>query len=108
MGSQETQQLYEELASRFDHQNEPRHRDIFLVLAADAALTGGRGGEAERLRARLLQSNPHHLLKPFPTLREAMQSGDIRDYVADLRKRFPTSHGEEMLANLRAKEPAPV
>jgi hypothetical protein len=110
MSSEENQQLFEELAGRFDRQQEPRHRDIYLVLAADAALTGGRGGEAERLRARLLQSNPHHLLKPFPTMREAMESADIRDYVADLRRRHPASHAEEVLEKLRAKEPraAPV
>ncbi|MBI3408620.1 MAG: hypothetical protein HY040_09720 [Planctomycetes bacterium] len=107
MGSEETQNLYEALAGRFDHHHEPRQRDIFLVLAADAALTGGRGGEAERIRARLLQANPHHLLKPFPTMREALESGDIRDYVADLRRRFPTAHAAELFEKMRAKE-API
>lgn len=107
MGSEETQNLYETLAGRFEQHHEPRQRDIFLVLAADAALTGGRGGEAERLRARLLQGNPHHLLKPFPTMREAMESGDIHDYVTDLRRRFPTSHAAELLEKMRAKD-API
>src|SRR5262245_49993043 len=107
MGSEETQNLYEALAGRFDHHHEPRQRDILLVLAADAALTGGRGGEAERLRARLLQGNPHHLLKPFATMREALESSDIRDYVADLRRRFPTPHAQELLEKMRAKE-API
>lgn len=105
MGSEETQRLFEELANRFDRRQEPRQRDIFLVLAADTALSGGRGGEAERLRARLLQSNPHHLLRPFPTLREALHSSDMRDYVADLRRRFPTTHAEELLETMTANDP---
>jgi len=41
-------------------------------------------------------------------MREAMQSGDIRDYVADLRRRFPSTQAEDMLEKLRAKDPAPM
>jgi hypothetical protein len=81
--------VYEELAGRFAAQNEPRSRDHFLVLAADAAVTAGHPEEAERLRQRLLQMNPYHLLKPFGSMAEALQAPDVGEYVADLRRQWP-------------------
>lgn len=85
----ELRHVYEGLAERFARRGEPRNRDHCLVLAADAALSAGRPDEAERLRLRLLQLNPHHLLRPYASMGEAMQSGDVRDYVADLRGQWP-------------------
>src|SRR5438093_1549504 len=81
--------VYEELANRFARQNEPRFRDHCLVLAADAALDAGRPPDADRLRLRLLQFNPHHLLRPFASMAEAMQAPDVQEYVADLRRQWP-------------------
>jgi hypothetical protein len=81
--------LYEELANHFARQGESRQRDNCLVLAADAALNIGMGEEAERLRKRLLLTNPHHLLRPYGSMAEAMASNDVRDYVVALRKRLP-------------------
>src|SRR5438067_1975422 len=81
--------VYEELANRFAKQNEPRFRDHCLVLGADAALSSGRPQDADRLRQRLLQFNPHHLLRPFSSMVEAMQAPDVQEYVADLRRQWP-------------------
>jgi hypothetical protein len=81
--------VYEELADRFVESNEPRFRDHCLVLAADAALAANRPPEAERLRQALLQHNPHHLLRPFASMDEAMQAPDVQEYVADLRRQWP-------------------
>ncbi len=81
--------VYEELANRFVKQNEPRFRDHCLVLAADAALSSNRPEDAERLRQQLLQHNPHHLLRPFASMSEAMQAPDVQEYVADLRRQWP-------------------
>jgi hypothetical protein len=81
--------VYEELADRFIAQNEPRFRDHCLVLAADAALAADRADEAERVRQRLLQENPHHLLRPFASMSEAVQAPDVQEYVADLRRQWP-------------------
>ena len=55
-------QAYRELAENYAEQGQEQLRDRFLVLAADAALSAGRVEEAERLRFRLLQCNPKHLL----------------------------------------------
>jgi hypothetical protein len=81
--------VYEELANRFAKQNEPRFRDHCLVLAADTALAAGRPQDADRMRQRLLQFNPHHLLRPFASMVEAMQAPDVQEYVADLRRQWP-------------------
>ena len=66
-----------------------RQRDECLVLAADAALGNWQPEEAERLRKRLLLTNPNHLLRAYRTMADAMHSSDVVDYVADLRKQWP-------------------
>src|SRR5581483_3825212 len=91
------QQAYEELAERFGKLAEPRRRDHCLVLAADAALAAGRAQDAERLRQRLLQVNPYHLLRPYTSMQEALQAGDVRDYITDLRHQLPPDRVEQLL-----------
>jgi hypothetical protein len=91
------QQIYEELAQRYEREQEPRQRDNLLVLAADSALTAGRGEDAERLRQRLLQLNPHHLLRPFSSFAEAMETSDIQDFVTDLRRQYPPEYAQRLL-----------
>src|SRR5947209_3651772 len=85
-------------------------RDRFLVLAADAALAAGQDAEAERLRGRLLQHNPHHLLKPYSSFAEAMASADVQNYVSALRRNHPYDKAENLLINLhqRTERPSPV
>lgn len=89
--------MYEDLANHFARQGESRQRDQCLVLAADAAQNAGMTQEAERLRKRLLLTNPHHLLRPYTSMAEAMQSNDVRDYVLDLRKQWPPDSVAKML-----------
>jgi hypothetical protein len=88
---------YEELANHFAHQGESRQRDQCLVLAADAALTAEQPEEAERLRKRLLLTNPQHMLRPYTSMAEAMQSSDVRDFVVDLRKQWPAEMVEKLV-----------
>ena len=97
---------YEELAARCDRQQEARQRDIFLVLAADAALAAGHPEEAERLRWRLLQLSPHSLLRPYASFAAALQARDIQDYIADLRRLFPPEQAEKMLRTANGKNSA--
>jgi hypothetical protein len=91
------QQVYEELAQRYEREQEPRQRDNLLVLAADAALAAGRADDAERVRQRLLQVNPHHLLRPFASFAEALEAQDVRDFVADLRRQYPPVYAQRLL-----------
>src|SRR5438445_8032455 len=103
--SENSVRVYEELAEHHGRQNELRQRDLFLVLAADAAHTLGKREYAERIRQRLLAVNPHHLLKPFGSLAEALQSPDIQGFVADLRGQCPPEKAEQMLEARRSGLP---
>jgi hypothetical protein len=89
--------VYEELANLEHQQGAPQARDRFLMLAADAALAAGLNEEAERFRARLLEHNPHHLLKPFVSLADALKSSEVYGYVVDLREKFPLEEAERLL-----------
>jgi hypothetical protein len=93
------QQVYEDLADRYAQLGEARRRDHCLVLAADAALSAGHPDEAERLRQCLLRINPHHLLRPYASMGEAVQSNDVQDYIADLRQQMPPDMVEQLLAD---------
>lgn len=97
--------VFRELASSFAQQGQDQLRDRFLVLAADAAREFNRADEAEVLRQRLLEHNPHHLLKPFASFEEAMQSEDVRSYVEGLRKKYPFDDSEQLLAEMHSGEP---
>jgi hypothetical protein len=100
--------VYSELATLCDRQGQPQVRDRFLVLAADAALSAGRAEEAERLRQRLLQHNPHHLLKPYASFAEAMAAPDVQSYVSALRRSHPFDAAEQLLQTLRKDAGEPV
>ncbi len=90
--------LYEHLANREEAQGVAQTRDRYLILAADAALSAGDEREAERLRGRLLEHNPSHMLRPYASLSEAMQSADVENYIADLRGTYPPEEAERELA----------
>lgn len=97
---EQTFQTYQELAALYAQQGQAQLRDRFLVLAADVLHAAGRTEEAERMRGRLLQVNPHHLLKPFASLDEAMKTTDVKNYVTGLRRTYPPEKAVELLESL--------
>jgi hypothetical protein len=99
--------IYKELADSHERQGQPQVRDRFLVLAADAALTAGRRVEADLLLARLLRSNPHHMLRPYSSFTEAMASPDIQKYVGELRRTYPPAKAAQEFDALRAARGGP-
>jgi hypothetical protein len=103
--------IYKELADAHERQGQPQTRDRFLVLAADAAQSAGRRVEADLLLARLLRSNPHHMLRPYKSFAEAMASPDIQKYVSELRRTYPPEKAAQEFDALRAargEAPAPA
>ena len=96
------QHMYHELALRYERQKEMRLRDVFYLLVADVAYASGRGDDAERLHHTMLEANPNSLLRPFATFAAALQSLDIQDYLADLRRQFPPEDAEKLLLKVRA------
>ncbi|MGH7226040.1 MAG: hypothetical protein ACRELF_22725, partial [Gemmataceae bacterium] len=93
---------YKELADWYERQGQAAMRDRFLILAAEAAFSAGKPDEAERLRQRLLQGNPHHMLKPFTSFAQALQSTNIQIYIHDLQVNYPAETAEGLLQNLRS------
>jgi hypothetical protein len=106
--AEKTIRTYRELARGYDTQGQAQVRDRFLVLAADAALAGDRCDEAEQIRQELLRLNPHHLLKPFTTLAQALQSVDVKNYIDGLRRTYPLESAEQMLEQMRHEGEAPL
>jgi hypothetical protein len=96
-----TLQVYKELADWYERQGQAAMRDRFLILAAESAFSAGKPEEAERLRQRLLQGNPHHMLKPFSSFSQALQSTNIQIYIHDLQVNYPPETAEGLLQGLR-------
>jgi hypothetical protein len=101
----ETAQSYEQLASRYHELGDDPMRDRFLVLAADALLSAGKDGQSESLRLKLLQHNPHHLLKPYDSMAHAMKSADVRNYVDGLRRHYPPAKLPQLAESLKEANP---
>ncbi len=85
----DTVQWYEAQADMHERQNNAGRRDVYLVLAADAAWSLGQPEQAERLRRRLLRANPHHLLRPYTSFAEALEAPDVQMFLDDLRRQHP-------------------
>lgn len=99
-------ELYRELADGYANRGQPQFRDRFLVLAADAALTAGDRAGAERFRQRLLAVNPHHLLKPYSSFAQALESSDVQTYVSGLRRDYPPDVARQLKHSLEeVREP---
>ncbi len=99
--TEENLRVYQQLADLCEQRQEAGPRDVFLLLAADTALALGRLEDAERCRRRLVEASPHSLLKPYQSLSEALQSGDIQEYLADLRRQYPPEQAQQLLASHR-------
>ena len=108
MDSVATLRVYKELADWYERQGQAAMRDRFLILAAEAAFSAGAPDEAERLRQRLLQGNPHHMFKPFSSFSQALQSTNIQIYIHDLQVNYPPETAEGLLRNLRGGTDAPA
>ena len=57
-----------------------------------------------QLRGVLLEHNPHHLLKPYASLAQALKFSDIRNYIAALRRSHPYERAEQLLTTLSGSE----
>ena len=101
------QRMYQELAQRYERQREMRLRDVFYLLAADVAHASGHTDEAEKLHQTMIAANPNSLLRPFASFAAALQSLDIQDYLADLRRQFPPEDAEKLLLKVRANPLGP-
>jgi len=96
--SADAAQVYQRLADAYEDQGQGQLRDRYLVLAAAAVYARGQASEAEQLRLQLLRYNPHHLLKPYASLAEALSVVDVQAYVAALQRSHPLEQARQMLS----------
>lgn len=96
-------QLFLELAELYEQRDEPKMRDRFLILAADAAFSGGQLQQAERLHQHLLQVSPHHMLKGYRSFAEAVRAEPVRAYIHDLKQNYPNEVVHRLLESLRGR-----
>lgn len=97
--------LYQELAEKYHAKGKYPERDRFLILAADAAWNGGQPDAAEGYRRRILEYNPNHLLRPYPSFADALKSPDILAYVQQLRRGYPRDRALELMKELDLQDP---
>jgi hypothetical protein len=100
-GSSQLLGVYLELAELYDQQGQSAMRDRFLLLAADAALAEGQPDEADRLRDRFLQNNPHHLIKPYSSFAHALTAPEVSSYLNSLKKNYPPEVAHDLLQTLQ-------
>lgn len=94
--------LYLHLAKASEEQGRPLQQDKFLVLAARVAQKAGWIRVAEDCRRHILKHNPNHILKRFPSMAEALECDDIRQYIRQLMRIYPFEKAEYLLDKFRA------
>jgi hypothetical protein len=99
--------LYQQLAAAYHGEGKFPERDRFLVLAMDAAHATGQDDLSEEIRHRLLEHNPNHLIKPYGSSAEALQSPNFANYLGQLRKNFPPAKAQALLNDLGKTMPRP-
>ena len=92
--------LYLHLARASEVRRQMLVRDRLLVIVASLA-------EAERLpliaaccRHKVLQHNPGHLLRHWPTVSEAAEDNLFTTFLKQMWRRYPREKAEQMLAAL--------
>lgn len=100
-GSSQLLGVYLELAELYEQQGQSAMRDRFLLLAADAALAEGQPHEAEKLRQRFLENNPHHLIKPYSSFAHALTAPEVSSYLNSLKKNYPPEVAHDLLQTLQ-------
>ena len=74
--------------------------DRFLVLAGAAACRAGWLDVAEICRDRVLEHNPHHLLRRWDTLPDALRSDEFPVFLKQLDRFCPAERAEMLVSEL--------
>lgn len=94
---QEATLSYLKLALLCDRRRHFASRDRLLLGAAEAALKAGWPEVAEGCRDVVLRSNPRHMLRRWPTFREAAQSDAFRPLLQQTRRFCSLERAEFLL-----------
>jgi hypothetical protein len=92
--------VYLHLARASESRRQMLVRDRLLVISAATALAVGLPQIADCCRERILAHNPGHLVRRFPTMRDAMEDESFRTFLKQMRRRYPREKAEQMLESL--------
>ncbi len=92
--------LYLHLAHASRRRGRPHVADRLLVLAAATAATMGLDPLAAYCRELVLKHNPHHMIRRWPVVRDALENKDFQSLLKQLERRYSLERSEQLLAAL--------
>ena len=92
--------LYLHLARASQQRRRPHVCDRLLVIAGVIAAQMELPKIAAYCRHRILEHNPRHLVRRWPTLSEALDDVDFLHLLKQLQRRYPQEKAERMLITL--------
>jgi len=92
--------VYLHLARASELRRRPHVRDRLILLSAVIAADNGLKRIAAYCRHRVLEHNPHHLVRRWPTMDEALRDPEFIHFLRHLQRRFPPETAERMLETL--------
>ena len=96
----ETLGLFLHLARASAQRRRMHVRDRLLVIAGAIASQLGLATISARCRDRILEHNPHHMLRNWHCYRVAMEDPDFLHLLKQLQRRYPLEKAERMLDSL--------
>lgn len=96
----ETLATYLHLARASGQRKQPLTKDKLLILAGVAAAENGLEEVGAYCRRVVLEHNPQHLVRAWPTLEDALADEDFQAYLKQLRRQYALEKAEHMLAAL--------
>ncbi len=92
--------LYLHLARASEVRRQLLVRDRFLVIVAALAVEQELPLIAAHCREKILEHNPGHLLRHWPSVPAAIEDDLFTTYLKQMRRRYPREKAEQMLASL--------
>lgn len=97
--------VYVQLALIADQKQQSQVRDRLLLLAGVEACRAGWPDVACHCRKKLVESNPAHQARQFPTLADALRDEQFQQLVARWERYCPFEKAEAMLKQLDLPAP---
>ena len=92
--------VYLHLAQASLRRRRPLVRDRMLLLAGVTAANMRLESLAAYCRHAILQHNPQHLVKRWPSLPEALVDDEFLAFLRQVRRKYPPEKAERLLATL--------
>ena len=92
--------IYLHLAAASHRRRRPHVRDRFLLLAAAVAADMQLDPVVRHCRKLVLEHNPKHLVRRWPTIQQALLDDEFLCLLKQLRRRYPQEKAEQLLQSL--------